>query len=145
MASVAAMPTFSSFPRNGTTTRIFTKSNLAVRQVPAIKAVGSEKTMEELYSITVERQVSPERLVELGVSKWSVWKTGKCRLPWDWQADQLVYIEEGEVRVVPEESERYMSFVAGDLIRYPKWFEADLWFNDFYQERYSFRAFGDDY
>ncbi|EPS73043.1 hypothetical protein M569_01713 [Genlisea aurea] len=104
-----------------------------------------EKPLEELYNVKVERKASKERLAELGVSRWSVWKTGgKCRLPWDWQVDQLVYIEEGEVRVVPEGCKRYMSFVAGDLVRYPKWFEADLWFNDFYQERYSFRAFGDD-
>ncbi|KAI4338314.1 hypothetical protein L6164_016655 [Bauhinia variegata] len=81
---------------------------------------------------------STERLKQLGVSKWSVWKTGKCKLPWDWQVDQLVYIEEGEVRVVPEGSKRFMQFVAGDLVRYPKWFEADLWFNAPYQERYSF-------
>lgn len=103
-----------------------------------------EKPLEELYSVRVERKVSPERLAELGVSKWSMWKTGKCQLPWDWQVDQLVYIEEGEVRVVPEGSKRFMSFVAGDLVRYPKWFEADLFFNGPYQERYSFRAHGDD-
>ncbi|RVW97405.1 hypothetical protein CK203_026322 [Vitis vinifera] len=32
----------------------------------------------------------------------------------------------------------------GDLVRYPKWFEADLFFNGPYQERYRFRAYGDD-
>lgn len=109
-----------------------------------IKAMKIEKSLEELYNVKVERKVSPERLSELGVSKWSVWKTGKSKLPWDWQVDQLVYIEEGEVRVVPQGSKRYMQFLAGDLVRYPKWFEADLWFNGPYQERYSFRAYGDD-
>ncbi|KNA10628.1 hypothetical protein SOVF_142600 [Spinacia oleracea] len=59
---------------------------------------------------------------ELGASRWTTWKTGKCRLPWD----QLVYIEKGEVRVVPEGSKQYMSFKAGDLVCYPKWFEVDL-------------------
>lgn len=109
-----------------------------------IRAMRVEKSLEELYNVRVERKVGKERLAELGVLRWSVWKTGKCKLPWDWQVDQLVYIEEGEVRVVPEGSERYMRFMAGDLVRYPKWFEADLFFNDFYQERYSFRAYGDD-
>ncbi|KAI3465615.1 hypothetical protein Pfo_022278 [Paulownia fortunei] len=113
-------------------------------QYRAIRAMRIEKPLEELYNVKVERKVSKERLAELAISRWSVWKTGKCKLPWDWQVDQLVYIEEGEVRVVPEGSERYMRFVAGDLVRYPKWFEADLFFNDFYQERYSFRAYGDD-
>ena len=103
-----------------------------------------EKPLEELYNVRVERKAPVERLEKLGVSRWSMWKTGKCTLPWDWQAEQLVYIEEGEVRVVPEGSKRFMSFVAGDLVRYPKWFEADLYFNGPYQERYSFRAYGDD-
>ncbi|KAF5178187.1 plastid transcriptionally active [Thalictrum thalictroides] len=103
-----------------------------------------EKPMEELYNIKVERGLTAKRLDELGVSRWSMWKTGKCQLSWDWQVDQLVYIVEGEVRVVPEGSERYMRFVAGDLVRYPKWFEADLYFNAPYQELYSFRAYGDD-
>ncbi|KAI3708116.1 hypothetical protein L2E82_37186 [Cichorium intybus] len=106
--------------------------------------ISMQRPLEEIYSIRVEKNVSKERLTELGVSKWSTWKTGKCNVPWDWHVDQLVYIEEGEVRVVPEGSERHMSFVAGDLVRYPKWFEADLWFNGYYQERYSFRAYGDD-
>uniref|UniRef100_A0A7C9DQ67 (S)-ureidoglycine aminohydrolase cupin domain-containing protein n=1 Tax=Opuntia streptacantha TaxID=393608 RepID=A0A7C9DQ67_OPUST len=115
-----------------------------VDRYPCIRAMRVEKPLEELYNVRVERKASPERLKELGVSRWSTWQTGKCRLPWDWHVDQLVYIEEGEVRVVPEGSQHYMSFKAGDLVRYPKWFEADLWFNGFYQERYSFRAYGDD-
>ncbi|KAL4366968.1 hypothetical protein GQ457_05G004960 [Hibiscus cannabinus] len=106
----------------------------------SVKAMRVEKPLEELYSVRVERKVSKDRLTELGVSRWSVWKTGKCKLPWDWQVDQLVYIEEGEVRVVPEGSDRFMQFVAGDLVRYPKWFEADLYFNGPYQERYRTTA-----
>ncbi|XAR55344.1 hypothetical protein NMG60_11035395 [Bertholletia excelsa] len=144
MACLIMAPTFGCFltKRSGNG---YKKSNASsATTYPGIKAMRMQKPLEELYNVRVERKVSPERLAELGVSKWSIWKTGKCKLPWDWQVDQLVYIEEGEVRVVPEGSERFMRFVAGDLIRYPKWFEADLFFNDFYQERYSFRAYGDD-
>ncbi|KAF8108770.1 hypothetical protein N665_0104s0085 [Sinapis alba] len=82
-----------------------------------------------MYNVKVERKVSQRRLDELGVSRWSV--------------DQLVYIEEGEVRVEPEGSKRYMQFLAGDLVCYPKWLEADLFFNAPYQ-RYCFNAYGDD-
>ncbi|OVA08582.1 protein of unknown function DUF861 [Macleaya cordata] len=103
-----------------------------------------EKPLEDLYNVKVERGVSKDRLDQLAVSRWSMWKTGKCRLSWDWHVDQLVYIVEGEVRVVPEGSQRYMRFLAGDLVRYPKWFEADLYFNAPYQELYSFRAYGDN-
>ncbi|XP_043706219.1 uncharacterized protein LOC122655902 [Telopea speciosissima] len=112
--------------------------------IGTLRAMKVDKPLEELYNVRVEREVSKERLHELGVHRWSIWKTGKCKYPWDWHVDQLVYIEEGEVRVVPEGSERFMSFVAGDLVRYPKWFEADLFFNGPYRERYRFRAFGDD-
>ncbi|KAF5726462.1 hypothetical protein HS088_TW22G00140 [Tripterygium wilfordii] len=142
MASLIMVPTLNfSVGRSG---KSFRKTNSVTGRVDVIKAMRIEKPLEELYNVRVERNVPAERLVNLGVSKWSVWKTGKCKLPWDWQVDQLVYIEEGEVRVVPEGSEKYMQFVAGDLVRYPKWFEADLWFNGPYQERYCFRAYGDD-
>ncbi|KAI5565619.1 hypothetical protein BDE02_14G134500 [Populus trichocarpa] len=141
MASMIISPTFS-VNRSSRDCKILKNT---IRQCQGIKAMHIEKPLEELYNIRVERKVSRDRLAELGVSKWSAWKTDKCKLPWDWQVDQLVYIEEGEVRVVPEGSKKYMRFVAGDLVRYPKWFEADLFFNAPYQERYSFRAYGDDH
>lgn len=137
MASMITFPIFSNFS-------VSRGVKDCKKQFHGVKAMHAEKPLEELYNVRVERKVSKERLEQLGVSRWSVWKTGKCKLPWDWQVDQLVYIEEGEVRVVPEGSERHMQFLAGDLVRYPKWFEADLWFNAPYQERYSFRAYGDD-
>ncbi|XP_007049145.2 PREDICTED: uncharacterized protein LOC18612334 [Theobroma cacao] len=141
MASMISTPTlgYFSFKRSSGS-----NNSVGASSCCGVKAMRVEKPLEELYNVRVERKVSPERLTQLGVSRWSVWKTGKCKLPWDWQVDQLVYIEEGEVRVVPEGSERFMRFVAGDLVRYPKWFEADLFFNGPYQERYSFRAYGDD-
>ncbi|XP_015881168.3 uncharacterized protein LOC107417119 [Ziziphus jujuba] len=143
MAKVLVSSTFSSFSVNRS--KSDHRNSRATNGVSyGIKALRIEKPLEELYNVRVERKASPERLAELGVSRWSIWKTGKGQLPWDWQVDQLVYIEEGEVRVVPEGSKRFMSFVAGDLVQYPKWFEADLFFNGPYQERYSFRAYGDD-
>lgn len=145
MANVIMAPSFSSISVNRSTRDPSKWSTTNGNRCGlTLKAMRVEKSLEELYEVRVERKVSPERVAELGVSRWSMWKTGKCKLPWDWQVDQLVYIEEGEVRVVPEGSKQYMRFVAGDLVRYPKWFEADLWFNGPYQERYSFRAYGDD-
>ncbi|KAK4749771.1 hypothetical protein SAY87_027220 [Trapa incisa] len=144
MASIIMAPSLISNPQKRNS-RINRQVGGCIGRSGVIKGMlRVEKPLEELYNVRVERKVSQQRLEELGVSRWSVWKTGKCRLPWDWQVDQLVYIEEGEVRVVPEGSKRYMQFLAGDLVRYPKWFEADLYFNGLYQERYSFRAYGDD-
>ncbi|KAF8412891.1 hypothetical protein HHK36_000863 [Tetracentron sinense] len=135
MVSAIAGLSLSFIPING---------NGGGRRRASMVMVRMEKPLEELYNVRVERRASPERLTELGVSRWSSWKTGKCRLAWDWHVDQLVYIEEGEVRVVPEGSKRFMRFVEGDLVRYPKWFEADLFFNAPYRERYRFRPYGDD-
>jgi uncharacterized cupin superfamily protein len=143
MASLTLPSSFSCFSVNGIS-RDCRKLSSDIGRCRGIKAMRVEKPLEELYNVRVERKVSQQRLAELGVSRWSMWKTSKCKLPWDWQVDQLVYIEEGEVRVVPEGSKKFMQFVAGDLVRYPKWFEADLWFNGPYQERYTFRAYGDD-
>ncbi|XP_047342246.1 uncharacterized protein LOC124945793 [Impatiens glandulifera] len=146
MASMAMNPIFVHGYSNSAKSIIIPKKQLRCNVIKAMSSTTdkTKKPLEELYNVRVERKVSAERLAELGVNKWSIWKTGKCQLPWDWHVDQLVYIEEGEVRVVPEGSEKFLRFVAGDLVRYPKWFEADLFFNDFYQERYSFRAYGDD-
>jgi uncharacterized cupin superfamily protein len=143
MASLTLPSSFSCFSVHGIN-RDCRKLSSDIGRCRGIKAMRVEKPLEELYNVRVERKVSQQRLAELGVSRWSMWKTSKCKLPWDWQVDQLVYIEEGEVRVVPEGSKKFMQFVAGDLVRYPKWFEADLWFNGPYQERYTFRAYGDD-
>ncbi|PKU77246.1 uncharacterized protein LOC110109318 [Dendrobium catenatum] len=121
-------------------------STIAVSRGTGIYA-RFERPLEEIYNVRVERGVSKEMLANLGVERWSTWKTGKCRFPWDWHVDQQVYVVSGEVRVVPvgaKSGERYMRFVAGDLVRYPKWFEADLFFDGPYEERYRFRAYGDD-
>ncbi|XP_074568380.1 uncharacterized protein LOC141824930 [Curcuma longa] len=114
----------------------------------AVACSRPEPSLEDVYNVRVERSLSPERMAELGVDRWAVWKAGgRSRLPWEWNVDQQVYVVSGEVRVVPEGAktgERYMKFVAGDLVRYPKWFGADLCFDGPYEERYRFLAHGDE-
>jgi hypothetical protein len=108
------------------------------------------RPLEDVYKVRVERgAVARARAEALRVMEtWSSWRTGgRCRLPWDWQVDQLVYIVSGEVKVIPAgavHGDDYMHFVAGDLVRYPRWFEADLYFDGPYEERYRFLAYGDD-
>ncbi|KAF8728235.1 hypothetical protein HU200_018827 [Digitaria exilis] len=108
------------------------------------------RPLEDIYKVRVERgEVARARAEALRVMEtWSSWRTGgRCRMPWDWQVDQLVYIVSGEVKVIPAgavHGDDYMHFVAGDLVRYPRWFEADLYFEGPYEERYRFLAYGDD-
>ncbi|KAG8059214.1 hypothetical protein GUJ93_ZPchr0002g25304 [Zizania palustris] len=113
-------------------------------------SVVGRRPLEEVYKVRVERGAAAQARVEAlrVMETWSTWRTGgRCRMPWDWQVDQLVYIVSGEVRVLPAEAttgEEFMHFVAGDLVRYPKWFDADLHFDGPYEERYRFLAYGDD-
>ncbi|CAN6288641.1 unnamed protein product [Urochloa humidicola] len=108
------------------------------------------RPLEDVYKVRVERgEAARARAEALRVMEtWSSWRTGgRCRMPWDWQVDQLVYIVSGEVKVIPAgavHGDDYMHFVAGDLVRYPRWFEADLYFEGPYEERYRFLAYGDD-
>ncbi|KAG5403520.1 hypothetical protein IGI04_009639 [Brassica rapa subsp. trilocularis] len=97
-------------PFAGSLTQCKKTKNLSLQR--AFKVTSMQTPLEELYNVKVEPKVSQRRLDELGVSRWSVWKTGKCKLPWDWQVDQLVYIEEGEVRVVPAGSKKFMQLLA---------------------------------
>lgn len=81
------------------------------------------------------------------MENWSKWESGKCKLYWEWQVDQQVYIVKGSVRVVPngcDNEDDGAWFYAGDLVRYPKWLEASLYFQGPYEERYRFLAYGDD-
>ncbi|KAM0920150.1 hypothetical protein ACQ4PT_007675 [Festuca glaucescens] len=123
----------------------------AVSAAPAEDGrVLGRRPVEDVYKVRVVRGAAAQERVEAlrVMETWSVWRTGgRCRLPWDWQVDQLVYIVAGEVRVLPAGAttgEEYMHFVAGDLVRYPKWMEADLHFDGPYEERYRFLAYGDD-
>ncbi|CAN6294104.1 unnamed protein product [Urochloa humidicola] len=108
------------------------------------------RPLEDVYKVRLERgEAARARAEALRVMEtWSSWRTdGRCRMPWDWQVDQLVYIVSGEVKVIPAgavHGDDYMHFVAGDLVRYPRWFEADLYFEGPYEERYRFLAYGDD-
>ena len=108
------------------------------------------RPLEDVYKVRVERGAAARARAEAlrVMETWSSWRTGgRCRMPWDWQVDQLVYIVSGEVKVIPAgavHGDDYMHFVAGDLVRYPRWFEADLYFDGPYEERYRFLAYGDD-
>jgi hypothetical protein len=63
-----------------------------------------EKPPEELDNVRVERNVSRWRLEELGGSKMVSVEDRRIKFPCDLQ------VEEGEVTVVPEGSQKYMWF-----------------------------------
>lgn len=100
--------------------------------------------MEERFRIQVERNVDEARLKELGVHRWSKWEADVCAYEHDWKVDEQVYIVKGSVQVIPEDCEDCAYFYAGDLVRFPKWLSAILSFDEEYEQRYRFLAYGDD-
>lgn len=103
------------------------------------------KPVEEKYRIQVERGISEERKKELGVEFWSSWSSpGPCAYQWEWRADEQVFITRGTLRVTPFGSSDSAVFSAGDLVRFPKWMLAELEIAGSFEQRYRFRAYGDD-
>eukprot|EP00850_Spirogloea_muscicola_P002473 SM000009S23602 [mRNA] locus=s9:997418:998047:+ [translate_table: standard] len=114
----------------------------------------------------MSQALSEHHRQELGVDRWPVWETGEGVYAWTWRVDELVYIANGTLVVTPATTaddddndvapaaaaavaaaaeEDSLRLAAGDVVRFPKWFAADLAFPDpAFEMRYSFRAYGDD-
>lgn len=58
-----------------------------------------------MSAITVERQISPQRLAELGVQGWPVWEKGISSFPWRYGEAETCYLIAGCVEVTPEGGE----------------------------------------
>ncbi|KAL3690941.1 hypothetical protein R1sor_004592 [Riccia sorocarpa] len=103
-----------------------------------------KRPVEERFCIQHEKNATPERLKELGVERWSTWECGPCvTYRHEWQVDELIYISKGSVMVTPADCEDDAYFYQGDLVRFPKWLVADLTFDEDYEQRYKFLAYGD--
>ncbi|CAM6084523.1 unnamed protein product [Calypogeia fissa] len=137
-------------------TRARTRTRTRVRAIQGIdgaKGMGVNLDVErkrplkpivERFNIYHEKNVSEERLKELGVSRWSKWDCGPgVTTFWKWKVDELVYISKGSVEVVPDGCFDAAYFYAGDLVRFPKWFEATWTFDKHFEMYYKFFAYGD--
>ncbi|KAL2613955.1 hypothetical protein R1flu_025647 [Riccia fluitans] len=103
-----------------------------------------KRPVEERYGIQHEKNVTAERLKELGVERWSTWECGpNVTYRHEWQVDELVYISKGSVMVTPADCDDDAYFYQGDIVRFPKWLVADLTFDEDYEQRYRFLAYGD--
>ncbi|GJP41218.1 hypothetical protein CLOM_g888 [Closterium sp. NIES-68] len=102
--------------------------------------------LAERYGVRVERDVSGDRIEELGAERWSRWWTpGPCAYRWDWRVEEQVLVTRGTLRVTPDECEESLEFAAGDLVCFPRWFFAELEFSADYEQRYRFITYGEDY
>ncbi|KAL3678923.1 hypothetical protein R1sor_021879 [Riccia sorocarpa] len=101
-----------------------------------------KRPVEERFGIQHEKNVTPERLKELGMERWSSWECGPgVTYRHEWKVDELVYIAKGSVMVSPAECEDDAYFYQGDLVRFPKWLVACLTFDEDYEQRYKYLAY----
>lgn len=72
-----------------------------------------------MSTITVERQISPQRQAELGVARWPVWEKVVSSFPWTYGDAETCYLIAGEVTVTPEGGEP-VTIRKGDLATFPR-------------------------
>ncbi|RMG08148.1 MAG: DUF861 domain-containing protein [Cyanobacteria bacterium J055] len=68
--------------------------------------------------IKIERQPSPERLDELGISSWPIWTKEVSEFPWTYDMAETCYFLEGDVVVTPEGGQP-VEMGKGDLVTFP--------------------------
>ncbi|MEH2235725.1 cupin domain-containing protein [Nostoc sp.] len=68
--------------------------------------------------IKIEHQPRQERLNELGVSKWEIWKKEVSKFPWTYDSQETCYFLEGDVVVTPDGGQP-VQMGKGDLVIFP--------------------------
>ena len=68
--------------------------------------------------IAVERQATPDRLAELGVTSWPIWTKEASEFPWSYDEAETCYFLEGDVIVTPDGGEP-VTMGKGDLVTFP--------------------------
>jgi hypothetical protein len=68
--------------------------------------------------IKIEHQPQQERLNELGVFKWEIWKKEVSKFPWNYDSQETCYFLEGNVLVTPDGGQP-VQMGKGDLVTFP--------------------------
>jgi uncharacterized cupin superfamily protein len=71
-----------------------------------------------MSEIKVEKNVSRQRLDDLGVSSWGIWSKEASSFPWTYDCEETCYFLEGQVVVTPEGGDA-VEMGAGDLVTFP--------------------------
>jgi uncharacterized cupin superfamily protein len=72
-----------------------------------------------MTQITIESQVSEDRLDALGVRNWPIWTKEPSEFPWTYDSTEVCYLLDGQVIVTPEDGQP-VQFGAGDLVTFPR-------------------------
>jgi uncharacterized protein len=68
--------------------------------------------------IQIEHQPSQQRLEQLGIYKWAIWKKEVSKFPWTYDSQETCYFLEGNVVVTPD-GEQPVQMGEGDLVIFP--------------------------
>lgn len=85
----------------------------------------SQAQNDEKLLIKVEKPDAIQ-LAALNVFNWPIWTKETSTFPWHYQTQEIAYILEGEVTVMPNNGGESVSFGAGDLVTFPAGLEC-IW------------------
>ncbi|ROH86871.1 DUF861 domain-containing protein [Pseudomethylobacillus aquaticus] len=77
-----------------------------------------------MANVFIDNNPTPERLAELGVSKWPTWTKEVSVFPFEFNARETAYILEGECTLTPTDGSAAINFKAGDLLVFPAGLEV---------------------
>jgi hypothetical protein len=77
-----------------------------------------------MKQITVESNLSEEKLAQLGVKHWPTWQKEVSVFEWAFVTTENAYILEGECVMTPADGSPAVTFKAGDLVVFPNGFKG---------------------
>ena len=91
-----------------------------------------------MSEIKIERNVSADRLDELGVTSWPIWTKEVSEFPWTYDGKETCYFLEGSVTVTPDGG-MPVTMGQGDLVVFPSGMSCTWHVNSFVKKHYRFK------
>ena len=73
-----------------------------------------------MEKIKIEKNISDERLGEIGAKQWPIWEKEISEFAWSYGEKEACYIIEGKAEVVSEDGSQRVEFGKGDLVIFPQ-------------------------
>jgi hypothetical protein len=84
------------------------------------------------------QKLTQERLKEMGVFEWPIWKKEVSRFAWSYDDIEECYLLEGEVNVETNDG-KSVSFGKGDFVTFPKGLSCNWNIKKPVKKHYNFR------
>jgi uncharacterized cupin superfamily protein len=90
-----------------------------------------------MSEIKIEKNISSQRLNELGVTKWPIWGKEASEFPWTYENQETCYFLQGSVTVTPDGGES-VKMGQGDLVIFRKGMSCTWKIHDPVKKHYKF-------